>query len=195
MHQPQTGRPFETRERSIELPPGPVLLDVEVTDQLTHGQHRPRARPLSHHLPGEPAHRPALHLSVLETAQDVLQTLEVAHYTLARTLGQDRRAHLQRITQLLAPLPQLVQVLRRRVGPDGDTTPRHPPVRPEDTTVGPLPARQVFQLRIPRRTDEPGQLRVPRRDQPPERHGPQRAHELATFQCPPTCQIYRQKIQ
>src|SRR5665647_2240304 len=78
VHQPKAGWPCEAAERAVELAAGPILLGVKVTDQLTHGQHRPRSCPLGHHLLGKPAHRPALHLAVLEPAQDVLQVLEVA---------------------------------------------------------------------------------------------------------------------
>jgi hypothetical protein len=67
----------------FELAAGRVLLGVEVTDQLAHGQHRRRGRPIGHHLLGEAAQRLALHLGVLEAAQDVLQGLEVGDRTVA----------------------------------------------------------------------------------------------------------------
>ena len=56
---------------------GPVLLGVEVADQLTHREHRLGGGAVGHHLLGEAAQGVPLHLGVLEPAEHVLQVLEV----------------------------------------------------------------------------------------------------------------------
>ncbi len=77
---------------------------------------------------GECAYLVPLHLTVLEFAQTVLQTLQVPDGPLVGLRVVERGEELQQVTQFLAPLPQVMQALRRRVRGDRPALAQHPAV-------------------------------------------------------------------
>ena len=92
---------------------GPPLVGVQVGDELAHRQQGLGGRVCRPHLLGETVERLSLHVGVLEPAEHVLKILEIGDRALSGRVVADRREQLERVAQLLAPLPEGMQRLRR----------------------------------------------------------------------------------
>ena len=167
-----------------------------MTHELSHGQKSVGRGAVRDHLLREPAQRAPLHLRVLEPAEHVLKALEVLDRLANLGVVEHRREHLQRVAQLLAPLPQHVQVFRRGGVGDRGATLDDPPVRPRATLArARAPADHAAPCAGARRVGQRGQLPRPVVEQPPQPGPAQRAQQGPTIGRPPAREVRLERLE
>ena len=106
-------RAHEASERVVEVLAGPVLLGVQVADQLAHGQHACAGCPSAIISSANSRSDCRCTSESWNRPRTSCRPLRSATARLAGRLVDHRREHLERVAQLLAPASAAMQVLRR----------------------------------------------------------------------------------